>query len=362
MASVEGRKSKASISTKKVASLSKSSSTSAPPLGKFLASSDKPIRDKAVLSLARFLAGKKDVELPVEGGSEEEVEELEVGDLDWDNEYELDKRFQRSEMRKLWKGVYYCFWMSDKPLIQQALSSSLSLLTLTILPKSKSRQGRVPRFLSSLAYLAAFWECVVREWSALDRLRLDKFYLLVRRFVHVGFLLLRREGWDLEAVRRYNEMLCGEGGPLNVTDPKVPSSLSYHIADIYLEELNKSLTTPLTPVSTPSSTLPLIPLLQPIISSLAKAPTMTLFTRLTEGSVDPFLAAAIPKQVKKGSRITTSAVSDEFGALLSEEKIVREERAREVLKALFEEGGKKETGEVGRRRIYEYVRGWEGHQ
>lgn len=44
--------------------------------------------------------------------------------------------------------------------------------------------------------------------------RLDKFYLLIRRFVGAAFKLLAREDWDLKAIAEYNEMLTGPGGPL----------------------------------------------------------------------------------------------------------------------------------------------------
>lgn len=44
--------------------------------------------------------------------------------------------------------------------------------------------------------------------------RLDKFYLLLRRFVGASFRLLAREQWDLDAIKAYNEVLTGEGGPL----------------------------------------------------------------------------------------------------------------------------------------------------
>lgn len=46
------------------------------------------------------------------------------------------------------------------------------------------------------------------------RRRLDKFYLLIRRFVHAGFLLLKREEWDPTAMALYAELLTGPGGPL----------------------------------------------------------------------------------------------------------------------------------------------------
>jgi Nucleolar protein,Nop52 len=56
---------------------------------------------------------------------------------------------------------YSGYWMSDKPLVQQALSSELAELVLTI--------STMP---ASLSFLGAFWEATVREWNGIDRLRL----------------------------------------------------------------------------------------------------------------------------------------------------------------------------------------------
>ncbi|KAL8278830.1 hypothetical protein RQP46_008701 [Phenoliferia psychrophenolica] len=335
-------------------------SSSAPPLGKFLASSEKPVRDKAVASLARFLAGtKKDL-------GEDEDETLEVGELDWDAEYELDSRLAKGDMAKLWKGVFYCFWMSDKPLVQQALANDLALLTLAVRPKVKAGRptGRVARVKSALSYLQGFWDAIVREWSGLDRLRLDKFYLLIRRFVHAGFLLLKREEWDPTAITLYNALLTGPGGPLHVIDPKIPTSVAYHISDLYIDELEKSLSSPLSSsIPLPSSSpLPLPLLLQPLFNTLATAPTTTLFARLSDNGFEPLFLAALPPKPEVGrhrKRKVEAVVEDEdleFKSILGEQ---REETGRKVLKCLFEEGGKKETGEVARRRIYALVAKWD---
>ena len=108
---------------------------------------DKRTRDKAVKSLASFLSSREQDVLP------------------------------SAEMAKLWKGIFYCehaltqtsvlypdsaqgFWMSDKPLVQQALSSELAELLLVI-PSTKA----------SLSFLQGFWESIVREWNGIDRLR-----------------------------------------------------------------------------------------------------------------------------------------------------------------------------------------------
>ncbi|EGN93116.1 hypothetical protein SERLA73DRAFT_145957, partial [Serpula lacrymans var. lacrymans S7.3] len=90
----------------------------------------KKVRDKAVQNLAIFLSND----------SENAISEL--------------------EMAKLWKGIFYCFWMSDKPLVQQALASELAGLVLTITSTP-----------SALKFLRGFWMMTVREWSGIDRLR-----------------------------------------------------------------------------------------------------------------------------------------------------------------------------------------------
>lgn len=44
--------------------------------------------------------------------------------------------------------------------------------------------------------------------------RIDKYYMLVRRFVNATFRLLIRTKWDPAACQEYNNILCHEGGPL----------------------------------------------------------------------------------------------------------------------------------------------------
>lgn len=52
------------------------------------------------------------------------------------------------------------FWMSDKPLVQQALATEIAEILLTITDLSVS-----------LDFLRGFWETTVREWNNIDRLR-----------------------------------------------------------------------------------------------------------------------------------------------------------------------------------------------
>lgn len=61
---------------------------------------EKVVRDKAVATLSRFLAGTKKVL--------EEDEALEIGDLNWEKEFKVDTRLAPLEMAKLWKGIFFC--------------------------------------------------------------------------------------------------------------------------------------------------------------------------------------------------------------------------------------------------------------
>ncbi|KAL5002714.1 nucleolar protein,Nop52-domain-containing protein [Aspergillus recurvatus] len=114
------------------------------PFVRELASSDKKIRDKATDSLSLFLRSKTDLSL--------------------------------LELLKLWKGLFFCFYHSDRPLTQQALARNLSYTLVPSLPRTT-----VHRFLR------AFWITIGREFHAIDRLRLDKYLLLIRSYVSVAF-------------------------------------------------------------------------------------------------------------------------------------------------------------------------------
>ncbi|BFG14402.1 hypothetical protein CerSpe_006750 [Prunus speciosa] len=93
-------------------------------------------------------------------------------------------------MKKLWKGLFYCVWHADKVPVQTQLIDRLSSLVLSLhLPLS-------------IHYFSAFLLTMRREWSGIDALRLDKFYLLIRRFMASFFALMRNNLWDLELVKR----------------------------------------------------------------------------------------------------------------------------------------------------------------
>jgi ribosomal RNA-processing protein 1 len=100
--------------------------------------------------------------------------------------------------------------MSDKPLVQQGLAADLAELLLLINPAEEDA-----RLEAALGFLAGFWEAMVREWNGLDRLRQDKFYMLMRKYVNATFRLLAREGWSEESVDAVNRILAEGAAPLS---------------------------------------------------------------------------------------------------------------------------------------------------
>lgn len=165
----------------------------ASPFVKQLAANDRKTRDAAVDSLKNFLSASR--------------------------------QFEELELLKLWKGLYYCFWHSDRAHVQQALAKDLADLCLKV---------RVNNFIP---FLRAFWTTMCREWKSIDVLRLDKFYTLLRRFIGAAFQRVYRANWQKDMTNLYIDLL--EEIPLSATNQKMPNGIRYHIADIYVDELSK---------------------------------------------------------------------------------------------------------------------------
>ncbi|KAF8746815.1 Nucleolar protein,Nop52, partial [Rhizoctonia solani] len=249
-----------------------------PPLGKYLASTEKKTRDKAIKSLATFLSD------------------------------DSHKSMSPSERAKLWKGLFYCFWMSDKPLVQQDLSSELANLVLVI-----------PTLDSAIGFIRGFWEAIVREWSGIDR----------------------------------------------PDDKKVPASLSYHLADIYLEELDKALDT-----NDEDHKLPLITLLRPFINLSACTPNKITYSRMQTALFTPLLDALVSRATpldsddidsqrrkRKRSLETYPNILESICKCTSEAGATpstgnSQDAAKDILNAIFEVAGHIDTKDANRKKMY----------
>ncbi|XP_042081320.1 ribosomal RNA processing protein 1 homolog A [Haplochromis burtoni] len=163
-------------------------------LAQRLASNEKPVRTRAMKKLRKY------VSLRSQKGE-----------------------FSGEELLKLWKGLFYCLWMQDKPLLQEELSRKIS----TLIHSFTSTQQQ-------LSYLRSFLQTMKREWTGIDRLRMDKFFQLVRFVFRQTFEVLRRRSWDSSAVSQFLELLTAQ---LLQSDAAAPSGLQLHVLDLYLTEL-----------------------------------------------------------------------------------------------------------------------------
>ncbi|KAM8857791.1 ribosomal RNA processing protein 1 homolog B [Synchiropus picturatus] len=165
-------------------------------LAQRLASNQKPIRTRAMKKLRKYVQVRSQ---KVGGG------------------------FTLDELLKLWKGLFYCLWMQDKPLLQMDLSKIIA-----------SMIHNFHDLDAQLLYLRASLQTFKREWNGIDRLRMDKFFQLVRYMFHQSFELLRRKTWDSRGVDGFLQVVHDE---LLRSGCEAPSGLQIHVLDVYLTEL-----------------------------------------------------------------------------------------------------------------------------
>ncbi|NWV94008.1 RRP1B protein, partial [Machaerirhynchus nigripectus] len=133
--------------------------------------------------------------------------------------------FSQEELLKIWKGLFYCMWMQDKPLLQEELAANISQL-IHVFQNTESRH----------LFIQTFWQTMNREWNGIDNLRLDKYYMLMRLILRQSFEVLKRNEWDEGLVEPLLQLLMKE-----VMDPdsNSPTGIKFHFIDIYLDELAK---------------------------------------------------------------------------------------------------------------------------
>lgn len=161
-----------------------------------LASNQKRIRDRTLKRLQKWLSARS----------------------------ECNNAFTHDDMLKLWKGLFYCMWMSDKPLIQENLADAISKLI-----------HRFSRNEYTYLFIECFFETMSREWFGLDKFRLEKFMMLVRRFLRESFVFLKKQKWSDCDIKCFFEIL--EKNALVAKMNSTFLSFKLHIIDIFLEEL-----------------------------------------------------------------------------------------------------------------------------
>lgn len=159
-----------------------------------LASNEKPLRRKALKKLRSYIRARS----------------------------RTQTGFSEEDLLKLWKGLFYCLWMQDKPVLQEELSTQISGLV-----------HHFHSFGAQLLYLQTFLTTVMREWTGIDCLRMDKFFQLVRFMFRQMFDVLQRSQWEPSSISLFLELLSSV-----LLQTGAPSAgLQLHVLDLYLKEL-----------------------------------------------------------------------------------------------------------------------------
>uniref|UniRef100_A0A915DG95 Uncharacterized protein n=1 Tax=Ditylenchus dipsaci TaxID=166011 RepID=A0A915DG95_9BILA len=136
-----------------------------------------------------------------------------------------NKTFTDESLARLCKGIHYTMWMQDKPLLQEELADSIS--NLINLFKSEDQV---------LDFVRALLIALSKEWPLIDRWRMDKFLMLIRRLFRNMLVRLKDVySWDGVIVKDYIDFLRITTISSSST---ISDSLKFHCASIYLDELD----------------------------------------------------------------------------------------------------------------------------
>lgn len=141
------------------------------------------------------------------------------------------------QYNKLWKGLYYAMWFSDRPRPQQRLANELGELNVFYFNERDNQDAKGTLTLNDEAFIKfskAFWKIICMEWFQIDRYRIDKFLMLVRRVVFNQLKYLKLRNWDEQVVEVYIDKVL-KWLPLSAS-PKVYNGVPLHIIDVLLDE------------------------------------------------------------------------------------------------------------------------------
>ncbi|KAF8660293.1 hypothetical protein HU200_057862 [Digitaria exilis] len=206
-------------------------------------------------------------------------------------------RLSATDLLKLWKGLFFCFWHADKPLYQSSVATRLA-----------SAVSAAPSPADGAAFLAAYLTTLRREWAHIDVHRLDKFYLLNRRFLHHAFLLLSAKSFASDVTSQIVSVLSDKALLPEADNVAAGTSrgLGYHVAEAFLDEL-----LPVLPVSLEAMET----LLAPFFTVLEKSSDRVLVSKVKAGIFDRFLESGnqLLEKVKRGEEVEKGSAEEKLG-------------------------------------------------
>ncbi|XP_066344714.1 uncharacterized protein [Miscanthus floridulus] len=208
-------------------------------------------------------------------------------------------RLSATDLLKLWKGLFFCFWHADKPLYQSSVATRLA-----------SAVSAPPSPANGAAFLAAYLTTLRREWAHIDVHRLDKFYLLNRRFLHHAFLLLSANSFAPDVTSQVVSVLSDKALLPEADNVAAGTSrgLGYHVAEAFLDEL-----LPVLPVSLETMDA----LLAPFFTVLEKSTDRVMVSKVKAGVFERLLdsGSRLLETVKKGEEVQKGSAEEKLGKI-----------------------------------------------
>ena len=161
---------------------------------KRLADSDKRVRDKTFVAVSKWLSARE--------------------------------HLSKLDGKKLWRGLFYSFWHADGRATQLDVANKMGAMIHGL-----SREV-------AMSYARAFAWTMRKEWSGIDKHRMDKYFLLSRRVTHHALRFAGERGWDCagELGEVLGEAVFGGGGKDGIASSE---GIGYklHLAEVFLNEI-----------------------------------------------------------------------------------------------------------------------------
>ncbi len=142
-----------------------------------------------------------------------------------------------------------------------------------------------------------------REWTNIDVLRMEKFLLLVRRYLGATFEVMKRGDWEQGLVDAHLELL--EEVPCEVQDQRIPNGMRFHVIDIYVDELER------VGALEEGCEAPLEKLLEPLKRLAKESPTKPVRTKAKEALADERLPGNAKTEEQIAAEAEEKAKEDE---------------------------------------------------
>uniref|UniRef100_A0A915AH85 Uncharacterized protein n=1 Tax=Parascaris univalens TaxID=6257 RepID=A0A915AH85_PARUN len=143
---------------------------------------------------------------------------------DWIRTESAKNEFGVESMNRLCKGLHYVMWMQDQMLLQEELADNIASLITLFAGEQQS---------------VLFMKCMLlslsNEWHLVDRWRMDKFLMLMRRLLRALFKHLRAKKWRQSLVDKYMESFKEYAIS---AEKSLCDGLKFHFSSIFLDELD----------------------------------------------------------------------------------------------------------------------------